>query len=384
MDILEDTAEFHGQFLSSLEHDVQSIVSAVVIIPDQVPVLFCDVCRAIVYSREGLEDHVRRFHWRQHVYLRVNGSIVRDDLWIEKNIESCELVLLGIDSAEVTVCTGSEKYKGIFRNGKRFESLFPSDFEGEAVFEISVPGGLGRLIHLYCRRLPEFDQALLDRLIGKFQKEFDSTLKRPDLSDWRAATTPDIGKMERRYVDGFFEYTLGSYLEITAGSREAKSHLEDAFGLLFPFKTPLALRAKWILSFKMNAFGVLAGCPDGSVFQMAYAFFINRHAYQWEPKSPPAKKGSYDLYIDGFSSEYLAALAAYFEDDDNLIDRRLGALSAHPLFADRNNEDKYHLLAARVAARRGRIDEARQQYEILRFHPLFGKEAEEFSHVNRQ
>jgi hypothetical protein len=279
---------------------------------------------------------------------------------------------------------GAEKHKGEFGNGQRFESIFPPDFMGEAVFEISIPGGLGRSVHVHCRRLPAFDQSLVDQLIGKFQRKFDATLSRPDLSVWRAELAPEAGRMEQRYVDGFFEYTLGSYLETSSGSREAKSHLEDAFGLLFPFKTPMALRAKWILALKMNAFGILAECPDGSMFKVAYAFFTKDMNPQTTPNGTPAKKGEYELYIDGFSSQYLAALSAFYEEDDILLHRCLGVLSAHPLFADRNNRDKYHLLAARVAGRRCRIDEARGHYEMLMFHPLFGKEAEEFSNVNRR
>jgi hypothetical protein len=180
-------------------------------------------------------------------------------------------------------------------------------------------------------------------------------------------------------MDGFFEYTLGSYLESSVNSGQAKIHLEEAFGLLLPFNTPLAMRAKWILALKMNAFGALIGCPKGSVFSAVDTFF-NRSLDRWEPSSPKTVQGSYDLYIDNYSSGFLDALAAYYGNDEIQIDRRLGALSAHQLIGDRNNEDKFQLLSARVAVRRGQIAEARRNYEMLRMHPQFGKEAEEFLH----
>jgi hypothetical protein len=56
----------------------------------------------------------------------------------------------------------------------------------------------------------------------------------------------------------------------------------------------------------------------------------------------------------------------------------LAALEFHPSAREKNNEDKLSLLSARLHRRVGRAVEARAAYEIVRYHPVFGMEAEEY------
>jgi hypothetical protein len=71
-------------------------------------------------------------------------------------------------------------------------------------------------------------------------------------------------------------------------------------------------------------------------------------------------------------------IADFYDDDPPTCGAGLEALEFHPSAKERNNEDKLLVLRARFHRQARGANQARAKYEMLRYHPLFGTEAEEY------
>src|SRR5271168_4048687 len=97
-DFYEDNKERGGQYLDLIEprsHGRSSVFETIPI------VVFCPICHSAHTSQRGLSTHLFKTHAGQHVYLRVNGRIVRDLAWTIDGIQELSLVLLGYSLADV-------------------------------------------------------------------------------------------------------------------------------------------------------------------------------------------------------------------------------------------------------------------------------------------
>lgn len=144
------------------------------------------------------------------------------------------------------------------------------------------------------------------------------------------------------------------------------------------FRTSLAQTALRVLAVRMNCFRPLKHCHPSSEFYRAKSFFVDR-ALELSTKCSkrqPQRGGS--VYIDGFSQQYLLALKLFYARDFTNLSGLLTSLSANPLAAEKNNEDKLFLLRARMTRVAGKHEAARAAYGHLKYHPQFGAEATEF------
>ncbi len=287
--------------------------------------------------------------------------------------------MLGHSNAEVRIYAGpigkTLSAKGETSLGKHI----PKGFEGELRIEVVPGGGRHRFFALYCGTLPEFRRDEIDGKIWHLQQAFCEHPAAPDLKQWRGScgVASKSSTLEDRYVNGFFEYTLGFALEQGGDTKEAKAHFEDAFGYLFPFRTLLAEQAQGVLGLKMNCFAILERCAEDSFFGPARAFFA-RHPEAWnQPKKWPARD-SFGVYADEFTMRLARVVALFYTEDDALFWQGVEALKFHPAGQEKNNSDKLQLLQARAFLRRGDRAKAREFYRLLRYNPQFGVEAEEF------
>jgi len=375
-DFVEDNKERAGQFLDSLE---ARSASRRLPSPSPPPARECPICLDAFYSNDSLEDHIRQVHGRQHVYLRVNGSIVRDIGWAQNGIQSLEVVLLGYLTANIKINAGGVHESLTAQARTSLLGHFRKDFEGELHIRIEPPNGRERAFCIYCHSLPEFNQKSLDQEIWDRQHSFGLRGLPPNLREWREScgVEGNSSTLEDRYVNGFFEFTMGFALEKTGNVVSAKDHFEDALGYLLPFRTLLAEQAQCVLGLKMNCFAVLVRCSDGSIFSPARAFFL-RYPEPWKvPKKWPPKN-SLAVYADEFIQRLLRVIELFYGNDRSEFWQGTAALKFHPAAADRNNADKLSILQARAFARYGNSDGAREAYKLLRYNPYFGSEAEEF------
>jgi hypothetical protein len=375
-DSYEDNKETWGQYLDSLAE--RKGPRAVPKATPSPPVQFCPLCHA-AFIEDGLAEHIRSVHGPQHIYLRVNGRIIRDLGWAEQGISELSLVQLGFPDATVELTAAGFRKELHVSGNENLRRRLPSGFEGELTVRVTPTSAPARQFIVYARSLPEFRRDDLDALIQQMSEEDIRTGAMPDIGSWRGRIA-DLGILEQRYLDGFFEYTLSFYLERRGQFKMAKQHFEDAFGLLLPFRTPLAHSAQCVLGIRMNCFGVLARAPRRSVVAASDTFFNNPFPSEWIPAVDRDTENPFMTYADEFTIRLVFVTALFYRNDDAAFEAGLEALSFHPSGKDRNNEDKLALLRARSHRRYGQVVKACRAYELLRYHPLFGNEAEEYLH----
>ncbi|MCX7806930.1 MAG: hypothetical protein N3A38_17355, partial [Planctomycetota bacterium] len=242
-DFYEDNREFLGQYLDSLaeKRGTGKTESA----PSPPRLELCPLCHAVFTESRAMEQHVYSVHGPQHVYLRVNGRIIRDIGWAEQGISELRIVLLGYPQAEVELAGGG--FCKVLTAGDRSDlrQYVPADFEGELIVHVKPPEGKRREFILYTRSLPEFRGDRLDALILRLSAEDTAPGGSPDVSRWRKEAGK-LGNLENRYLNGFFEYVLAFHLGNMGMPERAKLHFEEAFGLLLPFRTPMAHSAQCV------------------------------------------------------------------------------------------------------------------------------------------
>ena len=375
-DFYEDNRERRGQYLDSLDAKKRPR-EAVRTVPSP-RVEFCPLCHG-AFLEGGLAEHIRSVHGPQHIYLRVNGRIIRDLGWAEHGISELRLVQLGFSEASVELSAPSFRKTLHVYGNENLRRQLPSGFEGELTIRVTPHTAPVRQFVVYARSLPEFRRDDLDAAILQMSDEDLKAGAMPDIGQWRGQIQ-HLGVLEQRYLDGFFEYTLAFHLEQRTESKMAKQHFEDAFGLLLPFRTALACSAQCVLGIRMNSFGVLDRAPTYSIISASDKFFNHPFPSKWIATPNDDAANPFMTYADEFTVRLVRVTASFYGPDETVFKTGLEALSFHPAGKDRNNEDKLALLRARSARRGGQVADARRTYELLLYHPLFGKEAEEYIH----
>lgn len=374
-DFYEDNKESFGRYLDSLAERRGSTHKDKT--PKAPSVQFCPLCHAAFLEDIEVSSHIRAIHGPQHIYIRVNGRITRDIGWAEQGVSELQLVLLGFSEATVTVA-GGRFHKTIRVAGQEnLKRLIPAGFEGELTLQVAPVGGEARQFTLYSRSLPDFRQDSLDALIQSWAGPNAADKGLPDIGRWRDVTG-NMGVLENRYLDGFFEYLLAFRLEQQSYSVLAKQHFEDAFGLLLPFRTPLAHSAQCVLGLRMNCFGVMERAAPRSLLSASFQFFCQPFPSEWARMAPTEEGSPFITHADEFTVRLARVIADFYDAAPSVCGAGLEALEFHPSARETNNAHKLSLLRARFERRGGRVAEARATYEMLRDHPLFGKEAEEY------
>jgi hypothetical protein len=374
-DFYEDNKESLGRYLDSL--DERRSPSQTEMAPLPPPLQFCPLCHAAFLEDAEVSRHIRAIHGPQHIYLRINGLIIRDIGWAEQGISELRLVLLGFPQATVDIAGGQFRKTLRITGDGNLKRLIPNGFEGELTVRVEPLGGNARQFTIYSRSLPQFRRDSLDALIQSLSIQDTPPRGSPDIGRWRELTG-DMGILESRYVNGFFEYVLAFHLEVQGQSRQAKQHFEDSFGLLLPFRTPLAHSAQCVLGLRMNCFGVLSRVPRKSIVSASDSFFNQPYPSQWVRPAPAQESGAFMTYVDDFTIRLVQVIADFYDGDPSACARGLEALEFHPSANEKNNDDKLSLLRARIQRRVGNVIQARAAYEMLKYHPHFETEAEEY------
>jgi len=288
--------------------------------------------------------------------------------------------------------TGSRRKQCVIDANTDLLKHIPADYVGEV--HVSVAHGrTDQQFLMYFNTEPPFSTRELNRLVVSLQDRLEQGIE----PDWGAYQQRQRSlarnRLEKQYLDGFFEYSLGFCLEKKERWQESGTHLETAMQLLHQYATPLAQTARRVLAIRMNCFTPLKHCEQTSVFYPARTFFVTCDLTLPEtlrdaptPDDVGFHNGPYDalatsderVYIDGFTELVLVAIKAFYARDFFTLAGTLETLERHPLATDTNNEDKLLLLKARGTRVRRDRRTARKIYERLLYHPIFGQEAQEF------
>lgn len=390
MGLLSDTLEDNRELAGKIE---MAEVVFIELPPAPPPEVSCPVCDRVFGSDVALNNHIAQEHGREHVYIKANGRVVRGTEIFREKVHQCELIMLGLAGVTLVVQAGARRKQFFVEAKTDLLKHIPADYAGEVHVMVSHER-TKRDFLMYFNTEPPFNTRDLNHLVVALQEQLEKGIE-PDWDAYqkrqRSLARNDL---EKQYLDGFFEYSLGFFLEKRERWPESGTHLEMAMQFLRPFATQLARTARRVLAIRMNCFVPLVHCAPSSVFYAARVFFVNGQIALppnlRDAATPPDGVGSTDrpsdapatwderVYLDGFTELILVAIKAFYARDFVIFDGTLETLERHPLATDANNEDKLLLLKARGARVRRNRRIARRSYERLRYHPIFGSEAQEF------
>lgn len=375
-DTYEDNAERIGWILQSFYVQDSSPRERLPVTPPPVwhP---CPACGSLFLQLNALAEHLRRICRGRHVYVRLNGEIVRDFAWAPDGLSSLEVIQLGGIESKVAIRAGGTTKTFSLKKSIQLESYVPANFDG--VVEIRVSGAHDRAstFRIYVRSAPTFSRGDLETLLRELLLSSLEQGRDPDLAEWRrrAAVDPD-DVLGERLVNGVFEYTLGMRLE-GRGERASKEHLEAAFGQLLPFEISLATSLRSALALKMNCFDVLRQRAANSPFASASWLFNGTVRPQADLSSTGGR--SIEVAADDATELILSACRYLALTDFVKLQTTLETLDQLPYALSKNDRDKIALVRARA-----HVSIAANAYDELRFHPQFGAEATRWLQANRE
>lgn len=383
LDTIEDNAERVGQFFDSFAVELTGVAQE-----DYAPlaIIDCPSCKDSFSSESRLQQHIFDVHRGDRFYIKVDDRVVAEDLvYLEKAPDTFTVTAMGAEaSAKLDIGRKQETLRLKPGRAVSLRSRIPKTYRGLIALTVTI-GSYQREVYIYWAEMPRLDVGRLDAIVGLLQRPLIDG-EQPDWEGFKRAyiQQPGANPLEARYLSGFFEYIYGSYLE-QSDFHEAKPCLERAFGYLQRFRTDLAHSARSILALKMNLFTILKECGPHSKFYLANSFF-NGGPLQQETMSV-ASLAITDmertrLWIDSFQETFLEALSSYYSNDFSGVFSKLAALKRDRLIGDRNNDDKVILLEARTLIAQGNKVAGARAYTHLRYHPLFGKEAERIIETN--
>ncbi len=353
--------------------------------PPPPQVKYCPLCFDGYLDDTDLQRHIARVHGKQHIYLTINGIVVRDVCWTTREIDQCELVLLNHPEVVVRVKTnGQDKDRFHTASTCSLRSRFPTaTFQGR--IDVLVDGRaipMTREFTIYKGKQPDFRADMLDCGINAIQ----SSIRQAETIDLAKAfeqlrrSDMNMNDLERRYVRGFEEYCHGFQLDVQGSHERGRHCLEMAMELLLPFQTANANAARNVLALRMNCFATFKACEEDSPFSLVKHFFCDEYREPDTVCLPEMKSAldSLEVLIDPMSETFLSALVDFYRQDHGEVFRRLDLALSSGLVRDRNDEDKLSLLEARTYRHRGEHEKAVDAYTKIVPHPLFQKEAGEY------
>lgn len=338
-------------------------------------VFACTACRAELENEGLLRQHIAAVHGPRFTYVVLNDRVAQR-IEVLAGRPDCLKVVVGHEPipAKMTVGCGSTTMTlGLGEND--LLPHLPNAFVGEVHIRFVVDG-VGHDYHFAIGETPSFRIEDISEPVARLQTAMD----RGDSPDWNRykadaeALSPNT--FEKRFLDGFLEYSLGFDMEKRGLWNNSAPRLESALHLLDPFGTRMAVTAKRVLGVRMNCFSVLRRCEPSSRFHLARLFFLGPEADPKLLEVPAAEALTADaVYCDGLTERLLAILKAFYSKDFQNVIAPCQQLRLEPAARDRNNADKLDLVMARASHAIGDRDTARLYYTRVQDHPLFSHEA---------
>jgi hypothetical protein len=336
----------------------------------------CTACHA-AFDNEGLlRNHIASTHGARFTYVLLNDRISQRIEVLSQRPDVLSVVV-GREPIRVHLNVGTDPVTIQLSPGVNdLLTLVPEKFTGTLKIAFSIDG-IRHEYHLAIGETPVFRIAELTALAQRLQLDLDIG-RNPDWNGFQAdLESLSASLFERRFLDGFLEYSLGFDMEKKGRWEHSASHLETALHLLEPFCTRMAVTAKRVLGVRLNCFSALRRCEPTSRFHLARLFFLdNLDAGDNLSQAGVGMSTTEDaVYCDGLTERLLAILKAFYARDLHNVIGPCQQLRHEPAAQDRNNSDKLDLLMARASHLAGDRDAARLYYSRVQDHPDFAQEA---------
>lgn len=339
----------------------------------RVPTCSCPSCPSEFSNDDALQRHLFRDHRPNTLFVRVNGQVAPELLFIDEPLT--ELKVVSLSSADVSISArwadGTELDETIAprQSIDLVDRLGVVAFGGELRVS-AIASGTTRTYRVYVLQPPEFEHEVLDELV--FEAQLPLLDRRT--STWeslRDAATKQETDVESRYLLGFAAYLLACDLESEGDWRNARRHLEGAYNALSPFRSSLARDARAVLEFRMHAMSFLRNRGSNSVFWQAANFFVAPPVLVRASDRPAGQDG---IWMDEFQEGLLRAVASFVTSDYAAARDHMSTLPAE-LASEPGNDRKATVVDARLADAEGRVSRAASLYARLREDPIYGSEA---------
>lgn len=340
------------------------------------PVFPCVACSAEFGSEAALHSHIYASHPRSFYYLRANGAVVNDFVYLPDALTQLEVVPVG--AHEVTV--GGRWPSGI--DVSRTVSV-GNVFDLVTVYgPVTAPGevriwgrvnGRERLHRINVIAPPDVDLSLADELVAEAQLPLLEGLP-AGYEHLRDVATREEDEVVQQYLVGFASYLLGCNLELRRDWHSARLRFEEAYARLRPFASPLARDVRGVLDFRRHQMESLRRRSTTSVWHQAASYF----------QTPPVIVvgrpivGAGGIWVDDYQLGLLEAVGQHCSGQP--IDA-LKTVTSLPLANDEEpgNAQKRNLVTARIATALGAGDLARHMYSRLQDDPTYATEALQYS-----
>jgi hypothetical protein len=366
--IHEDFDEHQAYFIDELRSRKPSLSSK------QVTVVFldCPYCSRTFGDIRYLEIHIAEAHTNQYVYVRVNGHVVNDYIFVDEEIKTLEIIHLGSGKISVDVISKQNNYQEKFTVDEKLELADSLKTVTKGEIHLIVRGPVKHTFILFLKELPDFSNRVIDKdaydlLFYPLNKE--SSINYSQFSKHHIVNTKN--PLEKRYSEGLHDYALAFDLEIK-NKPEAKTHFENSFFLLCPFRTSFSITARRVLAFRMNYFDHFENCSPNSRFYGIKIFFNHPNATILSKFiSSDATVAEHGVYFDEFTYMYIDAIQAFFGNEDDILDSYLSRLENIATTSQQNNYDKLLYMRGRQSQKMNQMDKAKEYFDQLRYHPDF-------------
>jgi len=344
-------------------------------------ITYCPLCNELLFDELSFKKHMFSIHANKHAYIRANGVILQDVAHIKGFLDELQVQIIGEEPVNVSISINGFLVKEfLITNDTSLLTYLKDQSPGIVEISLAVNCKKDHFI-LYFGDVLEFENSKVDTdafnlLFYKLDRGHD-----PEFEKFQCLhMLPHVNVFEKRYASGLFSYALA--FSLTRNGKSGKTHFEDSLHDLCPFATPFAVSAQRVLALRMNFFEMLIACNYSSKFAVANYFFNNKK-YRFNLPAAHIVGNTimdYGIFIDDYSTLYLEALNAYYNDDWNIFEIYKNKLTDIQQLnvsggSDRNNDDKLFLLKARAAIKKKDTHDAKNWYYQLIAHPSFSNEA---------
>jgi hypothetical protein len=345
-------------------------------VPIRRPLFPCPACELVFASEAIQSSHLFERHPRDSFFVRVNGAVVSDVVFIDGSLEMIEAVPLGSASVSLQVKTSTGiDARLLAAPGGRLDLMAAANLRPDFAGVMDLVGQIGTLkrrYEIHVRQVPAFDSAAADELVAEAQRPLlDGHAPNVALVR-REVDSRSSSSLERRYLEGFAEYLLGAGYELAGDWGVARDRYQEAFGRLRVFPSDLAQTAVGVLEFRMLAAQRLLRRGPNSIFWQAGHFLMGPPNLSGAPATRTAHQNG--IWVDEFQEGLLLGIENYYA---GRIGEALDVARSLPLrlLNGPGNRRRLTLLTARANVRLSDVQEARRCYLDLEEDPVFGEEA---------
>jgi hypothetical protein len=341
------------------------------------PTFTCGACGERISTESAYRRHIATQHASEFMYVAIGGRVAQPLEFPRVRPNELRAVIMR-PCVDLSITTGGRVRRSTLAAGEHDLLRFlPSSFRGLVTLCFRY-GERDKRYDLAIHEAPVFRRMLFDPEIERLQYSLDTGIE-PNWRDYEAVKNdPALNPFETRYLDGFYDYTIGFKAELKGNYRDAQSQLERSLQLLAPYDTGMAITAKRILGLRFNRFHLLDDATASSQFDLPRQFFSlgNMAVSKGSSSAHRNVRTSPAVYCDGLTGRLLAIIKAFYaRDTANVVGPCEQLLNEPAVSRDYNQQVKLRLVLARTAVQmrdRGRM---LREYAELTEDETFGAEA---------